>query len=316
MAYDNKSNPSDIDGSSRSQSVVIGVVVDDKDPTESGRFRMRIVGEQDDSKVSDQDLPWYPTLTNGQPQLKGIGSHPAGAYLPGSRVAMLNLGQQGFVILGSLTNSQEQEGKQDRNPEATKSTPLVVNDGERVADSWFQGGQHPSNYPRDTKTAMGLLNSTMNAFFKKANTEENRKEQINNQAPSKQYGNRKKFRWQKGSPGNTIADQLWNKTRNAQKQVKGKQGAELIKQAVDMMEKLKKSAESGSNFKMTDSVGGFGNIISGLQSIAKYYKEHASPLNCDCTLEEHLLSEECKEECKRRKEMEKLLEEQREQGIS
>lgn len=306
--YDSN-NPSDLTGARASQQFVTAVVVSDKDPTQTGRFRCRFIGEQDDKKVSDEQLPWYSCITNGQAQLKGIGESPSGSYLPGSRVILLNLGQQQWAIVGAISNSQEGQGKEDRHPESTKGTPVRVNDGQNAYRKWFKGSIHPSKYPRTTEDALGLLNSTIQAFVPRIG-EQQRKEEINNQAKRPKYmGGDARAKHQPNDPGETIGTEIWNKLRNAQKQVQSKANAELIKQAVDMMEKLKKAAQGGNNIRMPNSVGGMGNIIAGLNSINAWYKKHTENQECDCTLDESLLSEECKEECRRRAEMARLQEE-------
>jgi hypothetical protein len=267
MSYD-QYNPSDKRGVTRSQEVVIGVVVDNKDPTETGRVKVRILGEQEDiANIPDDKLPWYPVMTNGFAQLKGVGRFPAGGgYLPGSRIVMQNLGQQGFIIIGAITNSETTPGKEDRHPESTSTSLVAIRDGLREHRRVLDGGRQLNELEAITQAAKGLMDSERLAKWTRVGPKD-KKRGINTSAGTPQYNDREPARTPEGQSPMPISVDPWDFAINAQKFVKKIPNAELIKGAADMIENLKRVAETGQNPRMPNSIGGMGNIISALQSI-------------------------------------------------
>jgi len=274
MSYDEK-NPSDKSGLTREQSVVIGVVVDNKDPNETGRIKVRIVGEQEDlSQVPDDKLPWYPVLTNGYSQTKGVGRFPAGgAYLPGTRIMMQNLGQQGFVVIGSLTNSETTPGKEDRHPESTSTSPVKVRDGQREHRRILRGGQQLNELETITSAVLSIMNSETPIQWTRVGPND-KKRGINIAAGSPQYNERESARIPEGQKPMPFSVLPWDLGRNSQRQVQSTPRSELIDGAVNMLESLKKTAETGSNPRMPNSIGGMNNIINALTSIMNLIKKH------------------------------------------
>ncbi len=267
MSYDDK-NPSDRGGVTRSQGTVMGVVVDVNDPTQTGRVKVRIVGEQDDMNVSDDDLPWYPVMSQ-HAQSRGVGMFPAGGnYLPGSRIVMRNIGQQGFVIEGAIPNSQEEQGTMDRSVESKQGTYHKRHGRQRSKE--YRGNPQSNRYEtaNNTMSAMALLNNE-----EQTNQEENqdRVGEVNkeNQTP-KRFEERASNRWFSTGmkPESAGSFGPWPGDLNSQPFIKSMPKGELIQNAVAMMEQLKKTAESGKNPLQPNSVGGMGNIIGALMSIA------------------------------------------------
>ena len=286
----NNPNPSDVDGVSRSQSTVFAVVVDDNDPEQTGRLKVRIVGEQDDMQVSDDQLPWVPMLTSGQSQMGGVGRFPAsGGYHKGSRVTMRNLGQQGFMVEGGVQNSEKSPGKEGRNAESTSTSITEVNDGGekdgRVHRRKLDDKQVNDAEPT-TESVMKIFNGETQ--IKQFRAKEGEKiEGIVNKAPtSQQYKKRKKATIGKGKKPMPFSVKAYDKGLDAQKQVKGTPNSELIDKAVSMMQNLKATAKNKLNPKQPDSVGGMKNISAAMSSIAAFNKEQRDREHvCDLTKE-------------------------------
>lgn len=122
-------NPSDKDGWLQSQLISMGFVVSDNDPEKSGRMKIRICGEQDDEgKIPDEKLPWVQCVTNNQPQLKHVGSFGSN-YRIGSKVLMVNLGQQGWTILGAMPNGEQDDKKTDIHPSVRGKEKKLMMEG-------------------------------------------------------------------------------------------------------------------------------------------------------------------------------------------
>lgn len=303
MSYDSN-NPSDQNGTTRSQQTVIGVVVSNKDPQQTGRVKVRIVGEQDDMKVSDDDLPWYPVMTNGFPQVGGVGRFPTGGmYLPGSRIVMRNLGQQGFVIEGAIQNSQTQQGKEGRHPESTSTSPVIVRDGkEAMHRRVHEGSKAMTEIQENTQKVMQVLNGEVQNIWERVSGDEKIKKIVEEAKTSVQYLERAAARVKQGESPMPVSVDPWDYARNAQKFVQKVPNSELIKNSVNMLENLKKVAQQSMNPQQIMSLGGAGNIMGALQSIMQFLQKHTPKKKKD---------EETEEEKRLREELEKLEERSR-----
>lgn len=267
-------NPSDIDGVSRSQQTVIGVVVDNADPTETGRVKVRILGEQDDMAVSDEDLPWLPVMTNGFPQMGGVGRFPAGGcYLPGTRIVLRNVGQQGFVVEGSIQSSRTQQGKEDRHPESTSTSGVSVRNGQGHMHRRVHEGSKAANevIPK-TEDVMRVLNEGLMQWERvgKKKIEELLKEA---KVPT-HYNERPSVRTDQNQSPMPVSVDPWDFATNAQKFVQSIPNAELIKGSVSMLENLKATARQSLNPPQIASLGGMQNILQALQSILQFINKH------------------------------------------
>ena len=281
-------NPSDVDGVSRSQSTVFAVVVDDNDPEQTGRLKVRIVGEQDDMTVSDDQLPWVPVLTSGQAQMGGVGTSPASTgYLKGSRVTMRNLGQQGFLVEGSVQNSEKTPGKEGRNAESTSTSIRSVRSSRGKAHQLILDGRKQMNECEPTTEAvMRIYNGLANVDQCRVKEGEKIREVVEEAKTPKYLGERGNTTIGKGKKPMPFSVMPSDKGLNAQKQVKATPKSELIDKAVSMMENLKATAKNKLNPKQPDSVGGMKNISSAMSSIAAFTKKQRDKEHiCDLTKE-------------------------------
>ena len=262
-----KSNPSDTDGATQRQETVIGIVIDNKDPEETGRVRVRILGEQDDQSVSDDQLPWYPVLSNGFPQTGGVGRFPAGGmYLPGTRIVLRNVGQQGFLVEGSIPNSQTEKGKQDRHPASTSTSTVEVRSGSgKTHQIVLDGSKLLNELEKTTDSVMSYVNGEKSKVWKRVNDKV--KKIVEEAATSIQFNERPSARIKQGQKPMPISVKPWDFSINAQEFVKQIPNAELIQNSVSMLENLKKTAQQSLNPQQIMSLGGIGNIMGALQSI-------------------------------------------------
>lgn len=274
MSY-TKHNPSDIDGVTRSQDTVIAVVVDDRDPNETGRLKCRILGEQDDMQVSDDQLPWYPILSSGTSQLAGVGKFPASAgYLPGTRIVLKNLGQQGFVVQGSIQSSRTAKGKEDRHPESTSGTPVSVRGAKKMHQHIVDGNKAVHEIGKTTQEAMKALNGELRMEWERVGGEKRLQEILNEAQTSVDYAKRALIRAQKGQSPMPISGNAWDFAMNAQSFVKSIPNGELIKGSADMLQQLKDTAQQGLNIPQLESIGGISKLMAALQSILAFVKKH------------------------------------------
>lgn len=274
----NQGNPSDKYGSLASQMFVTAIVVDNKDPNETGRIKCRIDGEQDDQgKIPDNKLPWYQCVTPNQPQVGGIGSFPAGNYETGSKIIMLNLGQQGYVILGAMPNSLTDKSKQDRDMESTSTSKRAK----------FVGPKMPAMVKSFLGTWAGYVDGTTRAnevrnaigagpFLHQAT--QNAKEGIHMLSGIPKYlGGRLGIKIPDGKPPLAIGSFPINlgDVTNPQKYIEKAVGTpgELIPNALKMVESLKQTAVNKLNIPGVQSIGGIQNLIGAVQGILSLIKE-------------------------------------------
>jgi len=276
MAY----NPSDKEGPLASQTFQYGLVIDDKDPDETGRFKVRILGEQDDKgKIPDEKLPWIACLTNNQPQLRQVGKFPAGNYAIGSKVVLFNLGQQGWVIMGAVTNHEKEKNKGDRHSESSSTSPLKILTavghtflkGPVAGKGLFNNKTVAEGISATTEIAESITNGKLPALFDSFTG--NPIDDIRKVAKTEaKYDLRGPAKVLEGflSFGNVAFNKM--DMTNPTKEV-AKISQELIPNAVNMIEQLKKTAQSGQNILATNSVGGLGNILGAIQGIASMIKK-------------------------------------------
>lgn len=270
-------NPSDDRGSLQYKSKVQAVVVDNKDPNESGRVKCRILGEQDDeANIPDDSLPWYQCMTSN-PQVRGVGKFPAGDYEVGSKVILESIGQQEFIVVGAIPNNLQEKDVQDRDMESTKSTRRKKLDAPKTPSitKVFEGdwlGKLES-----TRTALRMMNSKLRTSYQ---AKENPKEDLHNSSGIPEYLGRRMALKVKDGEYPTIgtfehkrADLL-----NAQKYIMDTLGtkAELIPRSLSILESLKKTARGSQNVPWDKSIGGLQNFISavkGILDIVSFEKE-------------------------------------------
>jgi hypothetical protein len=263
-------NPSDTKGPLQQQMFVEAVVVSDKDPKKKGRFLCRIHGEQDDrGKIPDSKLSWYQCIVPNKSQLRGVGQFPPGRYAVGSKVMLLNLGQQAYKIIGSMANNEDDESTADIHPQVAQGQKKVTDIMGNVMNRWWNGSKPPTQIPTNTQEAYNLLNNItktiqhlgdpIDPIIKQAVT------------PDK-YGKRPGAKVLEGQ-FKSFGREMFSKMdmKNPTKEVQ-RLSQELIPKAISMIETLKKTAQSGAAILATNSFGGLSNITSGLKGIASYTK--------------------------------------------
>lgn len=259
-------NPSDTDGVVQRQQTVMAVVVDINDPMQSGRVKVRILGEQDDqAKIPDESLQWTQVSAAGTAQLRTVGSSPPHQYRVGSTVMMNNVGQQGYVVTGAMTNNEQSDGTKDMHPNATTTSPTPwsspMGAKNHPYSKWIRG-KFLHEVENQTPIAYGFLSNQENAAVEKRDGVETAVEKT----PVEKYGQRPNSR--KGKEPNKFGEDMFDFQKNATEFMKKTGDPEVIPNAINMIEQLKKTAEQGGNPKQPDSLGGLGNILGALAGVA------------------------------------------------
>lgn len=274
MAID-QSNPSEKYGPLASQMFVTAVVVDDKDPSQRGRIKCRILGEQDDvAKIPDDKLPWYQCITNNESQVGGVGRFPNGNYGVGSKVIMINMGQQGFFPIGSMPNNETSKEKQDADMESTSQTKKDKTIAKK--EKSFGGKWHGDL--EGTIQALMMLNNRM-PYINVPN--KNPKNLIHNMSGVPIYfGSRSGIKVQDGMFPFSFGSFPLNMAdvSNPQKYigtVLGKPG-EMIPNSLSILESLKHTASSGMQVPSIASIGGMGNFLGAIMGILNMFKSAGS----------------------------------------
>lgn len=273
-----QSNPSEKYGTLASQHVVTAVVVDIKDPNETGRIKCRILGEQDDqAKIPDDKLPWYQCITSNSPQVGGVGQWPNGNYAVGSKVMLMNMGQQGFFIMGSMPNNETEKGKQDRDMESTSKTKRQkIEAGKPKMPVSFKGGFLGDL--NGSMTAMQMLNNRLPYGH---SPDANPKMNIHMQSGIPSYlGSRMGLKVPFGKPPFSIGSFAHNMgdVTNPQSYIQGKLGSmgEMIPGALSIVDNLKKTAAQGLQIPAITSIGGMGNFTGAIMGILSLIKATGS----------------------------------------
>lgn len=263
MAY----NPSDKNGPVQSQSVVTAVVVDINDPDQSGRYKVRILGEQDDqAKIPDDQLQWINPMTNGEAQTRTHGKFPPANYKVGSKVVLNNVGGQGYVISGAMTNNEQDDQKRDSHPNSTSNSPMPWADElspdnhpySRIVEGKFLDEIMPG-----TLSGLNIMNGITPTTFEKADPVD----KVVNKVPTKRYGGRpnsKKNKWD-----NRVGKGIYKGNPNATEYLTEVGAKELVPNAISMIEQLKKTAKGGQNPKMPESIGGLLSMLGALAGISQ-----------------------------------------------
>jgi hypothetical protein len=136
----------------------VGVVVDNKDPKQLGRIRVRVVNETDDTSIPVSDLPWAtPIIPITSASLNGVGRSPTG-LLVGSHVFGFYLdGQEKQLPMIWGTYAKLPDGTQNSNdvPALARGTNDISNKlvGPEPESSLSYGAIYPHNHV--TKTESG-----------------------------------------------------------------------------------------------------------------------------------------------------------------
>jgi len=286
MAID-RSNPNDKYGSVQSQNQVIAIVVDDRDPDESGRFKCRILGDQDDEGlVPDDKLAWYACTGSGTAGMRGHGGFPP-PYTVGSRVILPNMDQQGYYIGASAPNTLTDKNYEDRHTEGTSTTRedhFPKGPGDVMTNTLFDGSKHLFELERTTKQALALANQKTTS---KRKTTDNQKKGIGSDPTKPSYLDQEPVQWLSDNLNPQTIGTLKESAAsmsNPQQFIQSTLGAQmgvLIPNSLDIIEKLKETAASGTNKTAIQSIGGIGNFTGAISGIMSFMKKKAKNKNVD-----------------------------------
>lgn len=268
MAY----NQNDSKGPVQTGQAVWGTVVSRNDPLKRNRFQVRISGDEDDQgMMPDQTgLQWMQCMTPGSPQMRQNGTFPAG-YMVGSKVMLQSVGGQSYVIAGAFNNNESNDSTQDVHNQATDTSLTEVTNA--------MGPIHPDQRSPKWGEPFGdegtiVARAYTNLTEQTPQFKGDPVPKIADQAPTPdKYGQRR------NSKNNKRKNPLGSfkfPTGDAQKvdkEMEATQSPELIKNALNMIDNLRKTAEGGQNPKMPESVGGMGNIMGALSMLASLFQQ-------------------------------------------
>lgn len=264
-------NPSDDKGPLQNEMFVIATAIDNtSDETQTGRLKVRKDGGEDNQGTQpDGNLQHVSCLVNGWSQNGQDGKFPASNYTNGSKLVMLNLGSQGYVVLGALGNNENDDSQRDHHHEASDHSlkpPADAGSPKHHPHSRKDEGKSPTEGPYDTPTAYRKRNGTFNRQLPKGDSYQ----KINDEVQTEPYGGRRKRRSgeNKIPDGNEVGRAITDGTKDATEFIKKVGGKELIDNAFDMIKNLKQTAEQGTQKKFDEALGGMGNIMGALAGIA------------------------------------------------
>lgn len=253
-------NPSDSFGIKASGQIVEALVIDVKDPKKEGRVKVRILGMgQEQRAVPDQNLAWVSAIQNNQPSVRGMGFFPPN-YENGSKVYLLSTGDQGWMIMGSVPNSQSDRTKSDIHEDARDPEHRSVYRNEEEFKRYAQANT--------TNQANTTVNDGTSNWQRDA---KDHKENITEAPTTDKYGYRQSVKDPKGSFPTIGIDKFAN-FRNPQAFIKnliGDKGS-VIPNALDMLENLKKADPLSA--PLPTNVMGISNLqgaIAGLMALLK-----------------------------------------------
>ena len=267
MSLHDPSNPSDF--AQGLGGFAQGVVISTKDPKKRGRVRIRLLGTQaDKGKIPDSKLPWIPVSQLGA-GFGGVGEFPPNLRV-GSKVIIGSVGgQQNGCVIGCIPNQDENKNRADQHAFVSGEDPEFYNAMGNTAEKRIRGGlTSPTGQPTTTAHVENLLKDMGSIFFTNGKSLES---VINKTKIPDLFGGRLAAKaLDHTGIGNVpfVGDLL-----NAQKFMQSSNAKELIPNAINMLEQLKKTAQSGQNILATASVGGLGNILGAVAGIAALVKK-------------------------------------------
>jgi hypothetical protein len=253
MARHDDKNPSDFSGTMATGQLIPAIVVDMKDPQKRGRMKIRLM-TQDVNHVPDDKLPWVQGINNNQPSNKGQGFFPPN-YQNGSKIYVMSQGQQGYIVMGSVPNSETDPATADTHEDTRDTEHRGVYTNEQEFDRYCTANT--------SQLALISLNQG-DAKWQKDQKDHN--ENINQAPTTDKYGKRSAVKDPKGSFP-TIGIEKFANFRNPQAFIKGIIGnrGSVMPQALDMLENLKKVNPLGTPMP-TPSIG-MQNILQALQGL-------------------------------------------------
>lgn len=286
-------NPSLLNGPLQSQHTVLAVIVDNgisgKGPKD-GSCLVRILGEHD-NLATQQDqggLQWVPVEVKGEAQSRTVGRFPGHQYQIGTKVRLSNVGPQGWIITGAMTNNQEDDARRDMHHNAVENSHTPWSDFGGPENHPYKRlikGQPLYKLNPESIEALGVMNGTTPSTLTKGDGVE---AAVKKTPTQQKYAKRIAPRLAEKEA--KVGNEKFDGTENTTKFMQNLGAEEVVPNAQKMIEQLKQTAKGALNIPMVDSLGGLGNImgaISGvlamLQQIQKGTQEEDKQ-----TLEEHL----------------------------
>lgn len=268
-----KFNPDLMSGPLQSQHTVLAIIVDNgssgKGPKD-GSCLVRILGEHDNlAQQQDQGgLQWVKVEVPGKAQSRTVGSFPGHQYQVGTKVRMTNMGPQGWIINGAMANNLEDDQRRDVHHGATENSHTPWSD---FGSPSFRGppqrrirGQPYQDIDPDSITGLGITNGIIPST--PPPPEDGVYSALNKTPTNDQYKRRIKPRL--ADKECKAGNECFDGNENATEFMKNVGAEEVVKNAQNMIEQLKKTAAGGLNIPMADSVGGMGNILGAIASVA------------------------------------------------
>jgi len=266
------SNPSNFKGNLQQQNWVVATIVDvdrDSDGPKDGSVKVKFDGEHGD-EMGGQDLQWVKHVVNGETQMRQHGKWPPHQYQVGERVLVMNMGQQGWMILGSTGNSEKDDQRRDMHHEADNASYMPWSD---------MGGEdsHPWARIVQGKSVTELPPDPFGQFVYEGPPATPPQPEDGVASATQKTPNANKY-------GKRIAQRLLNKEKrvgespypgdpNATTFSQNIGAEEQVKNAYNMIEQLKQTAQGDLNIPMPDALGGMGNIMGALASIAAFMSQ-------------------------------------------
>lgn len=253
---------------------VTAVIVDDKDPEKKGRFKVRILGHQDDQgKIPDSKLPWIQALNNGQAQSRTVGMWPPACYRVGCKVRLEATGQQTYEITGAYTNNEGTDKDRDTHPMMDNTEMKVNIPGLYHAYRALISGKAYADVERTTQSALNLANQKIASTLMKGSPLESIFK--HGKIPDV-FGGRLQSKVGIGEFLSAGAFKFSGELKNIQTFMTTNNIPEMIPKAFSMLQDLKQTAKQAQTLLPTTSVGGASNITSALAGISSSNQAEAA----------------------------------------
>lgn len=263
--HQDHNNPSDISGLVGTGMATYGIVVDVKDPKKLGRLKIRRL-DQDKSRVPDDKLPWVRCGYNNMPSQFGMGASPPN-YQVGSKVLMFSEGQQGYIVMMSVPNAEEDEQRQDIHEDAKDPKHRDTGAGTNNQDVF-------KRYTQDLQTTDEALSNLNTEKPQWAKEEKDHKPGVD-QAPTPPHYNKRPEAKDKEGEFPSVATTLFQIPKNPQAFIKSIVGdqSSVVKKSLDMLENLKQAAGNPRGAQYPTPVAEAQNLMAALQGLAALFQE-------------------------------------------
>lgn len=262
-------NPSDRSGPIQTGQKGKGIILNRQDPLKQNRYLVAIQG-------MDGEL--------GQPQWmvvqgQGMGTRMLGGttrYMVGDWVSLEQAGNSGqiFEITGSHKNEKTDENTKDKHLDETSDEPYKVADSMGpVQPRVFAGWGTPGFTFGDVNAAKAYVNGQVMTQYTPYKDDPVKAAAEEGKTPDKYVGTKGANIGKSHAPkkGLGVKPYPLASPNETDKDLEAAGVDETVKKARSMVDNLRKTIEGGLNPKMPDSVGGMGNIMSALSSIASLF---------------------------------------------